>query len=180
MNENGIAGMQIRRVVVELECKRFGIDDKSDIRQRSEIFLSRLDSAVVEQIRQVFVCGPSLELHQTRVSPEVCEPGRYFRIGPIAKYSRCLPASLARPGNACSADVFVESFISKSKVRSLVAEGIVRCNDLVARIENLVKIRLNLKRSTGSVRRRKQLAEISIPRPLPRCQRRARSDNSNR
>ncbi len=156
MNENGVAGSQIRRVMVEFKSERFGIGDNSDIRQRSEVLLSRLRSAVVEQIGQVFVHGPALKFHQTRVSAEIGEPGRYFRIRPIAKYIGCFPAPFACPGNAGFADFFVETLISISKVRSLVSEGIVRCNDLVARIENLVKVRLNLKWCTGSVRRRKQ------------------------
>src|SRR5262245_49104097 len=105
-----------------------------------EVAHTKLEPAVIEQIREVMVCLPLLDLDEPRKFTEILQLGRFCCARPVAEQIGRLLAPTSRPGRALLADFFIEALISRRHVRWISAKRVLHRDELVSRIEHLIKI----------------------------------------
>src|SRR5262245_24771512 len=125
VNQNAVADLEVRRILTELERAGFLIGQHPRSTDRAKIVHTELQSAVVQQIRQVLVGMPSLALNQSREFPEILQLGCIRSARPIAKNIRRLAAAISGPGRTAFANLLVESFKTRCDVRWMVPERIL-------------------------------------------------------
>src|SRR5712691_10623690 len=77
VNQDTIAGLQIRSILVELKGEGFSGRDAPRSTNRAESLYAKFETAVIEEIGHLLIRMPSFTLHEARETPEIfqlCRP----------------------------------------------------------------------------------------------------------
>src|SRR5215475_10899100 len=86
--QNAVADLEVRRILVELERERLLAGQQPRSADGAKIVHAELQSAVVEQIRQVLIGMPSLTLNESRELPEILQLRSFRSARPISENIR--------------------------------------------------------------------------------------------